>query len=285
MSKSPPYPYIKWLGGKGRMAGHVMARLPREINVYGEPMIGGGAVLIELARQKRFKSARVADSNPELIRAWKAVKESVDPLVKKLREKKFSYDKELFLQVRATDPSTLDDVEAAARFIYLNRTCFNGIYRVNKKGEFNVPFGRYTDPLICDEPNLRAVSSLLKNVTIDCLDFADFLDDFPAPGDHECVNAVYADPPYVPVSKTANFTSYTEEGFGDHEHRTLAAGLRGLSNMRIRVVASNSGAKEARALYDEHFDVDELRGSRSVGGDGTKRKAVAEIIAYGGPKS
>lgn len=269
------------------MAGRVISRLPQKIDTYGEPMLGGGAVFIELAREKRFRRAVLADLNPDLVNAWRTVKDDVDALVRELRLPRYEYRKELFLEHREADVSSLSRVEAAARFVYLNRTCFNGIYRVNRAGQFNVPFGSYVNPLICDEPNLRAVSELLDGVDIVCCDFKKFLEDFPLKTvlpRSEHVNAIYADPPYVPVSETANFTSYTEGGFGMDEQSELARGLWSHAANGVRVVASNSGAKAALALYDR-FDVDEVRGSRSVGGDGSKRKPVKEIIAFAGPRS
>jgi DNA adenine methylase len=287
MSKRPPYPFLKWLGGKARMAGRVMSRLPQKIDTYGEPMLGGGAVFIELARERRFRRAVLADLNPDLVNTWLVVRDDVDSLVKELRLPRYEYRKEVFLEHRGAEVASLSHVEAAARFIYLNRTCFNGVYRVNREGRFNVPFGSYVNPLICDEPNLRAVSELLEGVEVRCCDFKQFLDDFPTrtvPQKSEHVNAVYADPPYIPVSETANFTSYTEAGFGIDEQAELARGLWRHAANGVRVVASNSAAKAALALY-EKFDVDEVRGSRSVGGDGSKRKTVKEIIAFAGPRS
>jgi len=284
MNKRPPYPFLKWLGGKARMAGRVLSRLPQQMDTYGEPMLGGGAVLIELAKEKRFRKAVVADLNPELVTAWQAVRDNVDELVRELRTDKYEYRREVFLAHRDVNPEALSRVESAARFIYLNRTCFNGIYRVNQEGRFNVPFGSYVNPVICDEPNLRAVSELLQGVDIRCCDFRKFLEDFRSLINVHQPNGIYADPPYVPISKTANFTSYTEGRFGMDEQADLARGLYLLSAAGVRVVASNSGAQEALALYSK-FDVDEVRGSRSVGGDGSKRKAVKEIIAFAGPRS
>lgn len=289
MSKSPPYPFVKWLGGKARMAGRVMSRLPSKIGLYGEPMIGGGAVFIELAKAGRFRKAVIADSNADLVNAWQTVRDDVKSLVKRLRE--YKYDRELYLSVREIDPASLDSVEAAARFIFLNRTCFNGIYRVNSEGKFNVPFGKYVNPVICDEPNLKAVSALLSGVEIRTQRVSDFLKAFHVGrlrgfGDENGeVGAVYVDPPYIPISETANFTSYTEDGFGMTDHVDLCKALRSLASRGVRVVASNSGTKAAIDLYSDGFDLDEVRGSRSVGGAGKSRKTVGEVIAFAGPRS
>ncbi len=282
MSKSPPYPFLKWLGGKQRVRGHILSRLPTFSNVYYEPMVGAGAVFLEMARAKRFGRAVIGDANPELMRAWRCVRDDVDGLVDALRDRRYKYGKDEFLAARALNPVSMSDVEASARFIYLNRTCFNGLYRVNKDGQFNTPFGRYSNPLVCDEPNLRSVSEVLQSVDIRTADFRDTLDsvrlvDVPV--------SVYADPPYFPVSSTANFTSYTEDGFGPAQQERLAARLSELAAGGVRVVVSNSAAPAAMALYGGRFDVDEIRGSRSVGGSTSSRRAVREIIAFAGPRS
>jgi DNA adenine methylase len=164
--RTPPYCFVKLPGGKTRILQSVISRLPSEINTYFEPMVGGGAVFIELAKQKRFKKAFISDTNADVINAWSVIKRCPLKLIDELQHQKYSYDKTLYLESRAQKPSSLTRIERAARFIYLNRICFNGIYRLNSKGEFNVPFGKYTDPLICDADNIKAVSNLLKNVTI-----------------------------------------------------------------------------------------------------------------------
>lgn len=277
MAKAPPYPFVKWAGGKARVAPHVLRRLPDNIDTYYEPMIGGGAIFFELARANRFKAAVIADKNPELINAWQVVKEDVEGLIKELSDKKkYRYDKAVYLKIREV-PGKLSKVELAARFIYLNRTCFNGLYRLNSKGEFNVPFGRYDDPVICDSKNLRAVSEILEDVDIYLQDFGRATSGA-AEGD-----AVYFDPPYLPLSDTSKFTSYTASGFTLEDHVRLAGVFKLLGDGGARVVLSNSSAKEAIDLY-KGFDIDWITGTRSVGGPANYRKSVKEMVVFHGPR-
>ncbi len=284
MSRPSPYPFVKWLGGKARMTGHILSRLPKKIGLYAEPMIGGGAVFLELAREKRFEEAIIADSNLELVNAWRVIQMLVDPLVKELRGPSYVYEKEAFLRQREINPQTLDPVQGAARFIYLNRTCFNGIYRVNSDGKFNTPFGDYKDPIICDEPNLRALSAVLEDVMILREDFSEVVKKVVSSSRRSTVNAVYFDPPYVPLTKTANFTSYTDTGFSLEDHLRLADCMGTLADAGVRVVASNSSAPQAVDIFSR-FDLDYVSGSRSVGGADEARKSVREIVAFAGPRA
>lgn len=278
MNKAPPYPFVKWAGGKARLARHIVSRLPDEIGTYYEPLLGGGAVFFELARAKRFKRAVLNDLNPDLMNAWTVVRDKVEDLVKELRKRRYRYDRDAYMAVRGADPESLDPVRRAARFIYLNRTCFNGLYRVNKEGRFNVPFGRYDDPIICDARNLRAVSETLLGVELKRADFVQ------AVSDAERGDAVYFDPPYVPTSETSDFTGYTEEGFGMEDHERLRDAMVKLSGRGVRVVVSNSCADGSIALFGK-FDYDVLSGRRNVGGPAEYRRQVGEIVAFAGPRS
>ncbi len=266
------------------MLRHVIPRLPQKIGTYGEFMVGAGAVFIELARLKRFESAVISDSNAELMNVWKVVKEDVDALVAELRRPEYRYDRSVYLQFREMVPADLSRVGAAARFVYLNKTCFNGLYRVNASGQFNVPFGKYTDPVICDEPNLRAVSALLENTVVMTVDAMDALGGFVTHPRGEHVNAVYIDPPYIPVSKTSKFVSYTESGFSMDDHVRLGARMSQLARSGVRVVTSNSAAPAAAEILKD-FDVDFVTGGRSVAGGAGDRKSVQEIVAFAGPRS
>lgn len=266
------------------MLRHIIPRLPQKIGTYGEFMVGGGAVFIELARLKRFESAIISDSNAELMNAWGAVKENVDALVVELRRPQYKYERSVYLQIRAMNPSSLSKVEAAARFIYLNKTCFNGLHRVNSSGQFNVPFGRYTDPVICDEPNLRAVSALLAGVKVMTADAAESMEAFLTNPRGKFVNAVYVDPPYIPISKTSSFVSYTGDGFSMEDHVKLGARMAALAKAGVRVVTSNSSSPAALEILVD-FDVDQVTGGRSVAGGGGDRKSVQEIVAFAGPRS
>lgn len=276
MARTPPYPFIKWPGGKRKLVPHILSRLPQKINTYYEPFIGGGAVLIELAKQNRFKFAHISDANWDVWNAWSTIKVHPEELIKCLKKKKYTYDKEAYLRIRAKVPES--DIEKAARFIYLNHTCFNGLYRLNAKGEFNVPFGRYKDPIICDAANIRKLSELLKNVSIWNTDF-DVFEDRIKSGD-----AAYFDPPYLPTSKTAYFTAYTKTGFSEDDHRRLAALFRKLGDKDIRVVLTNSAAKLTYELYNG-FDIDSREQNRCIGGPAEYRGSVTEVIVFHGPKN
>jgi DNA adenine methylase len=265
-----PYSFVKWVGGKSKMARHILERLPLHFNRYFEPFLGGGAVFFELSRQKRFKRASLGDMNPELMNAFRTVQDDVSGLIRELHmDCKYIYNKKTYLKIRAQDTKDWTPVARAARFIYLNKTCFNGLYRVNGSGKFNVPFGTYKDPVICDEPNLRAVSKALKNVKLIEKRF-EWVLQLAKPGD-----AVYFDPPYLPISETSKFTGYTEGGFGLVDHTFLSCVFDELANRGVAVVLSNSTA--ARELYKKHEIVD-LVGGRSVGGPAEYRKPVKEIM-------
>jgi DNA adenine methylase len=276
-NRTVPYPFLKWAGGKGRMIRHIIPRMPEKIKTYYEPFIGGGAVFFELARQKRFEKAVIADSSEELINAYSVIKHSTDALVKELTEGDYKYAKANYLRVRAINPKELSNVERAARMIYLARTCFNGLYRVNKEGGFNVPFGKYKNPVICDEPNLRAIAECLKNVKVVCADFESVL------GHAAAGDTIYLDPPYIPTSNTSKFVNYSRTGFSEADHKRLAKEFRRLSEYKDTcVILSNSAAPLAYELY-EGFDMLEVMGSRSVGGPAEYRKPKKEIIVYGEP--
>ncbi len=268
-------PFVKWAGGKGKMLPFILPALPAQMDTYYEVFVGAGAVFFELARQKRFKKAVLGDSNRDLMSAYRAIQSNVDGLIEELSSQRYKYDRKVYERIRAEKPSA-DDVERAARFIYLNRTCFNGLYRVNKDGGFNTPFGKFENPTICDSTNLRAVSKVLKRVKL-------------VEGDYEPLamrakegDAVYFDPPYLPVSKTSNFTGYTPGGFNGSDHAKLAYVFGLLARKKVSVVLSNSYCDETLRLYKE-YEVRELTGARNVGGPTEYRKPAKEIMVIGGP--
>lgn len=279
MEKSVPRPFLKWAGGKSKLVKRITPRLPSKMDTYYEPFLGGGAVFFELARQGRFRRAVLADANPELFSLWRIVQQDVEGLIKELSDKKkYAYSKERYLDVRAYANSDMSPVQAAARVLYLNKTCFNGLYRVNRLGEFNVPFGRYVNPVICDADGLRLASQALSNATILNKDFESACA-AAKPGD-----GVYFDPPYLPASSTSKFTSYTASGFGLEDHERLASLFGRLSRSGVRVVLSNSVTKETIRLYGE-YDRDDVTGSRNVGGPASYRSPAKEMIAFAGPLS
>ena len=204
-------PILKWAGGKTQLITQLLPHVPERFGTYIEPFFGGGALFFTLQPER----AIISDSNPELVNLYRQVATAVDSVIGCL--KRYRNTREGYYAVRAQDWHILAPAEAAARMIYLNRTCFNGLYRVNRKGDFNVPYGRYSNPRICDEANLRAASVLLKRADILCGDFAQVLDECAKPGDF-----VFLDPPYLPVGKWGDFKRYTKEQFYEADHRRLA---------------------------------------------------------------
>lgn len=264
-------PFLKWAGGKGRMLGHISNHLPDRVAHYYEPFLGGGSVFLDLSNRRKFGKASIGDANRHLINAYLTVRDKVEDLISELSLPKYVYEKSAYYALRTIDPTDLSPVEAAARFICLNRTCFNGLYRVNRKGQFNVPFGRYKNPLICDSANLRSVSAALQGVDIRNEGYA-WVQDDPGPGD-----LVYFDPPYYPLSDTSKFTGYTEGGFTHDNHVELARLFSALAKRGVTTILSNSGADEARKLYRD-FEIVELVGHRNVGGPSDYRNPVVEIM-------
>ena len=270
-TRTYPYPFVKWAGGKTRMARHILERMPAQINKYFEPFAGGASLFFELSRQKRFRRAALGDMNPELMNAFRIIKDDVDGLIQELASPGYEYDKKRYLAIRSLNVSNQTDVERAARFIYLNKTCFNGLYRVNQSGEFNVPFGLFKDPVICDAENLRAVSKALRKAKLVEKHF-DWVLKEARPGD-----VVYFDPPYIPLSETSNFTSYTGAGFGLAEHTHLSIIFSELAGKGVTTILSNSSTTTAKQLYRDH-EIIRLTGSRCIGGPADYRKPVEEIM-------
>ena len=266
-------PCVKWVGGKRYLVPEILKRLPPKIKTYYEPFLGGGAVFFALAKEARFECARLNDANEELMQMYRALAFDVDAVVRALR--KHVYTEKHFYAVRAQSWKRLSAARAAARFIFLNRTCFNGLYRVNSKGRFNVPFGRYSNPTICDAENLRAVSETIGDVWLLSMDFEHAVRSGAKRGD-----AVYFDSPYVPVSDTANFTAFTKGGFGPAEQERLRDCFAALDKRRVHVLLSNSNTPLVRKLY-EGYRIEKVRVPRRVNSDATKRGDVTELLISG----
>jgi DNA adenine methylase len=266
-SKEMPRPVLKWAGGKSLLAARILELLPGKIETYFEPFFGGGAIFFALARARRFRRAVVADVNPELINVYQALKDDVEAVVRRLRRKKMSEDE--YYKVREQEPTKM--VDRAVRTIYLNRTGYNGLYRVNSKGKFNVPFGRYENPTICDEPNLRAVANVLCDVELVVEDFESICR-CAKPGD-----AVYLDPPYLPLPSALSFTSYDRHPFGMPEHQRLARVFDDLAQRRVAAVLSNSYTPDSKRLYESHF-VEYPMVARPINSDSKKRGKIKEIL-------
>jgi DNA adenine methylase len=266
---APPAPFLKWAGGKGQLRELILARLPARIDDYFEPFVGGGAIFFALAAQKRFRRAMLADRNASLIDTYRAVRDDVESVIRDLQ--KHRYEEEYFYAVRAIDPETLDLAARAARMIYLNRACFNGLYRVNRSGRFNVPFGRYTNPTLCDAEGLRAASATLQGVELVAADF-EVVVAGARPGD-----AVYFDPPYFPLSATSSFTAYDPYPFREEEHRRLARAHRALGERGVLALLSNSDCPFTRQLF-EGLPVETVHASRSINSVATRRGKITELL-------
>ncbi len=270
-----PKPFVKWVGGKRQLLAQFrkLNLYPPELfNIktgrYFEPFVGGGAVFFDLLPEKGFLS----DLNKELVTTYNVIKKDVARLVESLRKHKVN--KEYFLKIRAQDPYTLSDLDVASRFIFLNRTCFNGMYRVNSKGGFNVPYGKYENPLICDEENLIKVSKALQGIEIKHQDYKEVLKKAKK-GDF-----VYFDPPYYPVSKTASFTSYTAESFLDKEQVELRDTFLELSKRGCFVMLSNSDTPFINEIYKGHKGVciNKVEAGRAINSKGTGRGKITEVL-------
>ncbi len=268
-----PRPFLKWVGGKRQLLDELESRIAdaRPHKRYHEPFVGGGALFFDLYSRKdlgRCKAA-LSDNNGRLIEAYHGVQENVERVINILKVHRSLHDKEYYYQVRAQIPE--DPVARTARIIYLNRTCFNGLFRENSKGGFNVPMGRYKDPKICDAPNLRAVSKALQRCTVKEEHFAAILNAAKS-GDF-----VYFDPPYVPVSKTSSFTAYHKGEFGEASQRELAAVYDELTKKGVKALLSNSDTPLVHELYQRHC-IELVQASRKINSRADKRGKVNEVL-------
>jgi DNA adenine methylase len=261
----PPRPFLKWAGGKGQLLAELRVRIPALRGRYFEPFLGGGALFFDLLPKKGVLS----DVNAEIVECYATVRDRVDELVRAL--KKHRYDVDHYYAVRDADPAGLSPVERAARTIFLNKTGFNGLYRVNSKGKFNVPFGRYAKPLICDEANLHACSAALAKVELVTCDFEE------SASRAKKGDFVYFDPPYVPLSRTATFTAYARGGFGRDAQARLAGVFDRLARRGVRVLLSNSDVPEIRELY-RAYRIHVVKAARSINSKGSRRGPVSEVL-------
>ena len=260
-------PILKWAGGKTQLLPVLLDKVPVRFDSYIEPFLGGGALFFAL----RPANAIISDSNPELINLYRQVAVDVEGVIKALGQ--FKNDESLFYAVRAQDFRDLEPVSAAARTIYLNRTCYNGLYRLNKKGQFNVPFGRYINPTICHPDGLWAASEVLKTVRILVADYRDVLHQYAQPGDF-----VYLDPPYLPTSKYSDFKRYTAAQFYEEDHRELAEDIKYLHQLGCYVVLTNSNHPLVYDLYDG-FTIQVIRSKRNINSKGKSRTGTDIIVS------
>lgn len=265
-----PRPFLKWVGGKTQLLEQLEPLLPPTFRRYFEPFVGGAALYFHLhSKQKISGQATLRDVNAELVSCYTAVRDEVEAVIRALRDHK--YESEHYYHVRALDPATLPVAKRAARTIFLNKTGYNGLYRVNRSGQFNVPFGRFTKPLFCDVENLRACSRALRAVSLENGDFTSILQQA-RKGDF-----VYFDPPYVPLSTTSDFTAYIPGGFGEAEQRKLAKTFAKLAKRGVYVMLSNSDTPFVRELYGA-FRIDTVYASRSVNSNAARRGKLAEVV-------
>ena len=273
-SQSPAIarPFIKWAGGKARLIEQYKPFLPKDFDRYHEPFLGGGALFFHLAPQLQAqgKKAYLSDLNPELVNVYQCVQGQVEALIAQLVEHQVNHDKARYYQVRATLET--EPVKRAARFIYLNKTCFNGLYRENSQGLFNVPMGRYKNPKICAPDLLRSASAALQVAEISQRPFTAVLDY--AKSD---LDFVYFDPPYQPLSDTSKFTAYSRYRFAEKEQADLRDAIAQLAAKKVRVLASNSDCPFIRELY-EGFQVETITAARSINSKASKRGKITEVL-------
>ena len=287
-------PFLKWAGGKGQLLKEIEHYYPFKdgiIKKYAEPFVGGGAVLFDVLSKYDVEEVYISDINAELINTYNIVKNRIDELIELLESYQTVYlalnaderrnyymdKREKFNEIKVNGNET-KNLTKAAIMMFLNKTCFNGLYRVNKKGLFNVPMGSYKNPLICDERNLRAVSEKLQNVRIVCGDYresASFIDD---------QTFVYFDPPYRPLTETSSFTAYTETLFTDEEQVKLAEFVDEMNKKGAKIVVSNSDPKNANE-YDEFFDeiyrnhrIKRVEATRMINSNSQGRGRINELL-------
>ena len=271
-----PRPFVKWAGGKRQILPLLTNMFPEGYGTYHEPFVGGGAVLFSILSSDRATPCRASDLNSDLMLTYVTVRDRVEDLIESLKAHDAAFredSKRYYYAVRAQIPRR--QVEKASRLIFLNKTCFNGLYRVNSRGMFNVPIGSYTNPRIVNEDNLRAASAALQagGVDFECSDFESVLKRA------ESGDLVYFDPPYHPVSRAGNFTGYTKGDFTHADLKRLANVCRRLDESGCRVMLSNSCAKEVTSLFqDEPWSVRSITAARCINSDGRNRTGHREVI-------
>lgn len=284
-------PFVKWVGGKSQLLPEISKKYPLHIEKYCEPFVGGGAVLFDVLQEYHPQEVLINDINKELINTYLQVKNNCENLINNLHDlqeiylnlsqenrKKIFYEKRNLYNNLKVNGNEEENLEKAVLFIFLNKTCFNGLYRVNSKGLFNVPFNNAKNPLICDENNLRECSELLQNVQMKIGDYKEcesFIDER---------TFVYIDPPYRPISKTSAFTSYSENQFMDKEQTELADFIEHISNKKAFIIASNSDPKNADVndnFFDDlysNFKIERVSASRMINSKSEKRGNINELL-------
>lgn len=277
--ETSPTPFVKWLGGKRRVLKELRPFYPQNYNQYYEPFVGGGSVFYDVSPQE----AVISDSNGELINVYETIRNDTKELIEILREHAHLNTKDYYMHIRALDRdsnvfSQLSDIDRAARFIYLNKTGFNGLHRVNQKGQNNVPYGKYDKPNIIDEKNLNNLHAWLNNRDVTFL-HGSYEDVFtrhePQPG-----SFVYLDPPYIPLTLTSSFVGYDKNGFTLNDHKTLSEWFNKLDEAGVNMMLSNSDTDITRNLYATH-QIESISVLRSVGSTTESRGKIGEVIVIG----
>lgn len=262
--------FVKWAGGKKQLLSQFERFFPSLINRYFEPFVGGGAVAFHILGNYKPKEVYLFDINEELINCYNQIKKNPTKLISMLQEHKTKHNEEYFYKIRNLNPKQLDKLERASRFIYLNKTCFNGLYRVNSKGGFNVPMGKYMNPLISPKEDITQINLLLKNAKIKCSSFKEVLK-FAKKGDF-----VYFDPPYYPLKKGA-FTTYTKDNFLEKEQIELAETFKKLDKKGCKVMLSNSDTEFIKSLYKD-YNLSFVKATRMINCNGQDRGKINEVV-------
>jgi DNA adenine methylase len=261
-----PRPFLKWAGGKGKLIQQYIPYLPKKFKTYYEPFLGGAAVFFYL----NPPSAALTDINAELVNAYRCVRDNVEELILNLEVHQLRHCRDYYYEVRQSPGVT--NIEKAARLIYLNKTCFNGLYRENSKGAFNVPIGKYKNPKICNPALLRAVSAALQNAQIHVRPFEDILEHASS-----CDDFVYFDPPYYPLSPTSNFTAYSRYSFTQDDQIRLKYVFAELAERGVKVMLSNSDCPFIRELYSD-FNINSIIAPRLINSNARKRGKISEVL-------
>jgi len=261
-----PRPFLKWAGGKGKLIQQYIPYLPKKFKTYYEPFLGGAAVFFYL----NPPSAALTDINAELVNAYRCVRDNVEELILNLEVHQLRHCRDYYYEVRQSPGVT--NIEKAARLIYLNKTCFNGLYRENSKGAFNVPIGKYKNPKICNPALLRSVSAALQNAQIKVRPFEDILEQASS-----CDDFVYFDPPYHPLSPTSNFTAYSRYSFTQDDQIRLKYVFAELAERGVNVMLSNSDCPFIRELYRD-FNINSIIAPRLINSDARKRGNITEVL-------
>ncbi|NER78171.1 MAG: DNA adenine methylase [Leptolyngbya sp. SIO1D8] len=268
-SPALPRPFLKWAGGKGRLIQQYQPYFPSQFRRYYEPFLGGGAIFFHLS--DRCQRAVLADLNQELVNVYRCVRDEVETVIQWLERHRLDHSHTHYYQVRAQNMLSSSS-ERAARLIYLNKTCFNGLYRENSKGQFNVPMGRYKKPKICDVSTLRLASKALQHTEIICDPFTEILRRAKTQEDF-----VYFDPPYHPISATSNFTGYNRYGFSADDQTRLQKTFASLAEQGVSVMLSNSDCPFIRDLYQDFF-IHEIQASRAINSNARRRGKISELL-------